>query len=360
MIGGSVDATPGGADEELNLRELWRALMRRKWVLALTVLLVTGGTYFYVSQLTPRYMAETLVRIQTRDARVVNIEGVVEELVADAATMESEIEFLRSRAFARRLAEDLSLDQDPEFNVALRPEEPSLADYINPLRYLPEEWGCAVAGLLEREPAEGVRFDERALAEALAPELSSINNAAGTVQGRLDAEQIGRSYVIAIRFESEDPAKAARIANAAAEAYMVEQVEEKFRAAERATDWLRERIAELRRELTETEGKIVAYRQENRLVNTEARGNPVTLQLTQLNTQLALAQAQRAESEARLSQVRSLFNSQGGVEAAAKVLTSPLMVALREQESDLQRQMSELATTFGERHPTMVALRADA
>ena len=60
------------------------------------------------------------------------------------------------------------------------------------------------------------------------------------------------------------------------------------------------RIADLRGELTETEGKIVAYRQENRLVNTEARGNPVTLQLTQLNTQLALAQAQRAESEARL------------------------------------------------------------
>ncbi len=63
MIGGSVDAASGGADEELNLRELWRALMRRKWVLALTVLLVTGGTYFYLAQLTPRYTAEALVRI---------------------------------------------------------------------------------------------------------------------------------------------------------------------------------------------------------------------------------------------------------------------------------------------------------
>ncbi|HET6520453.1 MAG TPA: polysaccharide biosynthesis tyrosine autokinase [Geminicoccaceae bacterium] len=359
IAGGRVDTASGGADEELNLRELWRALTRRKWVLALTVLLITGGTYLYVSQLTPRYMAEALVRIQTRDAQVVNIQGVVEELVADAATMESEIESLRSRAFARRLVEDLKLDQDPEFNVALRPEEPSLVGYINPLRYLPEEWGSAVAGLLEREPT-AVPFDEEALAEALAPELNSVNNATGTVTSRLQADQIGRSHVISLKFESEDPAKAARIANAAAEAYLVDQIEEKFRAAERATGWLRERIAELRAELSETEGKIVRYRQENRLVNTDERSNPVTLQLTQLNTQLALAQAQRAESEARASQVRSLFNSEGGIDAAAKVLTSPLMVALREEEADLQRRMSELATTFGERHPTMVGLRADA
>ncbi len=362
MVGGESEATAGGADEELSLRELWRALMRRKWVLVATVLLITGAAMVHVSQITPRYAAEALVRIQPRDAQVVDLQGVVDELIADAATMDSEIELLRSRAFARRIVEELNLDQDPEFNGALRPEEPSLVDYINPMRYLPEEWGTAVAKLMEPEPEPqpvAPTLDPAVLAEVLAPELAGINSATGTFGGRLQVEQVGRSYVISIKFQSEDPHKAARIANAVAEAYMADQVEEKFEAAQRATEWLRERIADLRTELIDAESKIVEYRTQNRLVDTGRGGNPVTLQLVQLNTQLALAQAQRAEAEARLGQVRSLLNSPNGLQAAVKVVTSTLMTSLRDQEAALQREMSELATSFGERHPTMVGLRAD-
>src|SRR5688500_2286531 len=112
-----------GATEELNLRELWRALMRRKLLLVATIVVITGGAFAYISQQTPMYTAEALIHVQNRDAQVVEIDGVVEEMVADPATIESEIQLLTSRAFLRRNVEDLNLVADPEFNPALRQDE---------------------------------------------------------------------------------------------------------------------------------------------------------------------------------------------------------------------------------------------
>jgi uncharacterized protein involved in exopolysaccharide biosynthesis len=77
LIGGGGEASaPSG--EELNLREIWRALMRRKLVLLGVVVLLTGLTFAVVSRQTPLYTAETLIHVKPQDAQVIQIEGVVE------------------------------------------------------------------------------------------------------------------------------------------------------------------------------------------------------------------------------------------------------------------------------------------
>jgi capsular exopolysaccharide synthesis family protein len=157
---------------------------------------------------------------------------------------------------------------------------------------------------------------------------------------------------------AEDPAKAAMIANAMADEYLVSQVEAKFQAAQRATDWLGKRIQELRGEVLEAEAKIIEYRSRNNLVDTDS-SNPVTLQFFQMNSQLALAQAERAGAEARLGQARAMVNTEGGVQAAALVLNSPVMADLRAQELQLIRKVSELSSDFGENHPQMVTTRGE-
>jgi polysaccharide biosynthesis transport protein len=146
-----------------------------------------------------------------------------------------------------------------------------------------------------------------------------------------------------------------------AEEYLVTQVEAKYEAAQHATEWLSGKIRELRGKVLEAEAKVVEYRSKNDLVDTgpDSSSSPAMMQFTQLNTQLALSQAERAEAEARLSQVRSILSAEGGPETAAKVVDSPLMQSLRDQETELMRRMSDLSSELGERHPLMVNLRAE-
>ena len=350
LIGSGVESSAGASAEELNLRELWRALIRRKLVLFVPVALITLGVFFWAKQQPPMYTAQALVHVENRDAQVIEIEGVVEELVASPATIESEIELMASPAFARRIVQELGLINDPEFAPWLIQEEPSSLDafleLIDPTRYIPEEWWTALQWG-ESEPVEAGPIDQ---------ETRQLNTTSAILGGRLTVEQVGRSYVVALSFLSEDPNKAARIVNAMADEYLVSQVEAKYAAAERAMEWLSERINELRGQVLEAEAKTVEYRTQNNLVNTEAE-NPLTLQFFQINSQLALAQAQRAEAEARLSQARSVLETEG-VGAAALVLGSPLMDSLRQEETNLLRELADLSSVYGDRHPQMMAARS--
>jgi polysaccharide biosynthesis transport protein len=348
LIGTSAGRGADQRSDELNLRELWRAILRRKFVLLATILVITGATYAYISQQTPLYTGQTLIQIQTRDAQVIQVEGVVDELIADPATMQSEIQFLTSPAFLRRMVEQLNLVEDPEFNAALREDadQPSVLELLNPMRYVPQSWLSSVS-VGQQQPGA-----------AASPEEMTLNRVVGTFGSRLLVEQVGGSYVLALSFWAEDAPKAAMIANAISEEYLISQVEAKFEAAERATDWLGKRIQELRGEVLEAEAKIVEYRSRNNLVDTDS-SNPVTLQFFQLNSQMALAQAERAGAEARLGQARAMLETEGGVQAAALVLNSAVMADLRAQELQLTRRISELSAEMGERHPLMVTTQGE-
>ncbi len=341
---------PTGGDE-LNLREMWRALMRRKWIFVATVLVVTGCVFIYSKQQTPLYTSTAQIQVQGQDTNILALDAVVEDLIADPATIESEIERLNSRAFMRRVVQQLSLEKNAEFNPALSGgfDDGSLLEFFDITRYLSADWLRELIGDESLVVDGDAGPDERLSAE--------LERVVDRFSGRFEVAQSGRSYVIALSVTSKSPRTAALIANGAAEQYLQAQVDSKFQASEKAVKWLGTRIEELRGEVLEAEAKIVEYRSRNNIVDTN-NGSPLTLQLTQLNTQLALSHAQRAEAEARLAQTRSLLNN-GGLKEAAKVLTSPLLAELRIQETSLVRRLSELSAEFGGNHPRMVNVRGE-
>ena len=169
---------------------------------------------------------------------------------------------------------------------------------------------------------------------------------------------VSRSYVIKISFRSEDPRRAAMIANGMADQYIFDQLEAKFEATRRATTWLNDRLGELRKKVRDSEKAVEFFRNKKGLVR--GKGTSITTQqLSELNTQLILATSDRAEAEARFLQAKQLLTSKDGVESAAEVLSSPLIQNLKEEEAKVLRRASELSTRYGERHPKMINSRAE-
>jgi succinoglycan biosynthesis transport protein ExoP len=60
-----------------------------------------------------------------------------------------------------------------------------------------------------------------------------------------EARLVG-SYVMEINFQSVNPEKAAKIANAIAEAYIDDELNSKYEETRRASIWLQDRLKELR------------------------------------------------------------------------------------------------------------------
>ncbi|WP_448188438.1 GumC family protein [Azospirillum sp. sgz301742] len=333
------------ANLDVNIANMLRTLWRRRFFLVACLVLAVTVTWVVLSRITPVYSASATVAIDTRRSRVIDFKEVLSQMQPHLVTVFTEVEVVRSRVIAQRVADKLDLYNDQEFNPSLRKE-----DGYSPL-------ASVFALLLE---ARKLIRDEPAPPPP-DPQTQERKMRAGVVDaliGRLSVSPVPQSLVLRLTFNSTDPAKAAQIANAFADAYMTEQLETKFDAVRRASTWLNTRLETLRQNVVASERTVAAYRNSNGLIQNKGQ-LPSQQKLTELNTQLITAQAKRAEVEARVARVEALVRSGRGGDGADEMLDSPLIQRLREQEAMLSREASELELRYAPRHPQMVKVRAE-
>ncbi|KQP36629.1 lipopolysaccharide biosynthesis protein [Methylobacterium sp. Leaf100] len=178
-----------------------------------------------------------------------------------------------------------------------------------------------------------------------------VNIALDTLRTKLGVRRAERTFVIDVYVQTLDPEKSARIANAIGDAYFAEEARARMDAARRASDALSGRLTSLRRGVEEAEGKVVRYREANKLVTTSGRLLS-DQQLSDLNQQLVTATIRTAEAQSRLDQARRMRAGEAGT-SLPEMLQSTEMQNLRQSYASLSRNTAELATRLGERHPAM-------
>ena len=181
----------------------------------------------------------------------------------DSARVESEVEVLRSDSIALAVVKELKLTDDPEFFN----NKPSL-------------WSLIFGGIFG-SPSQDVRN----------------RIAVATLKGNLTVRRVGLTYVLEVSFRSPDREKAARIANAIAQAYVTDQLNIKYESARRASDWLQQRIAELRNQSNTAARAVEQYKEKNNIVDTGPRGLLSDLQVQELNSQMITATAANGGSQ---------------------------------------------------------------
>jgi exopolysaccharide transport family protein len=343
-----------GDDETIDLMSVVGMLRRRKWLILLVTAIGTAAAALLGMQKTPEYTAQASVMVDPRQLQVTNIEQVLTGMPVTTATLATQIGLLRSPSFLAKVMDDLHLFDDPEFNPALLAEPTpaataALPEFLQPLEQLvnrlPVEWLIAT----------GLASQPQPVLESEAPSLAR-ERAVLIFGSQATYANDGASYLISIGFTSPDPYKAAVIANRIAELYLQDQLKGKLSATDKATDWLEQRLQTLREEVRQSDEAVQKFRAENNIVLAEG----VSLneqELSEINRELIAARAELAQQEARLRLVRELRGSEAALESVSEVTSSPMILNLRQQETDLQRQESELRTLYGERHPRMVQLQ---
>jgi succinoglycan biosynthesis transport protein ExoP len=339
------------------LQLLW---YRRKLILAITIFVAIIG-YIQVSEIKHLYSAQSTMLINLPQSQVVDIETVLSRSNS-YDDVSSEIEVLRSRVLAAKVIERLGLLNNPEFNPSLRKPEKSLFDflkYLNPQRWIPAGWKKTIKEAMGRETERVVVAPTSPLQEEEKKLQRQISTATNVLLGKLTVQPIEFSNAIRISFSSLDPKMAARVANEIPEAYIVDQLESKFEATEKANVWLTDQLQELEIEVLESERAVEFYRDERGLA--EGTGTSILdEQLSQLNSQLIIARAELAEVDARLTQLRRLLEGGGqGVETATEVMSSALVQQLRTQEAEALSRASELSVEYGPKHPRMLHGQAE-
>ncbi|MEM9787640.1 MAG: Wzz/FepE/Etk N-terminal domain-containing protein, partial [Pseudomonadota bacterium] len=237
-------------DDEIDLGQLVGTLWRGKLriILAGLVTLCIGVWYAFFAA-TPVYTASAVVALESREQQVMDIESVVTGLSGDQATVNTEVEVIRSRELIERVVLDLDLASDPEFNAELR-EEPFISSG-QIVRFITNTFSGA-----ERQ-------------QTPLSDQATLDSVVDAVLERLSVSNIRQSYVFLIRITTEDPEKSAKIADRLAQLYISDQIRVKLEKTEQATTWLGERVAELQIELEQAEQALKSFSTNTDLVSPE-------------------------------------------------------------------------------------------
>jgi succinoglycan biosynthesis transport protein ExoP len=325
--------SPGG---DLDLLEIGRVIWRRKVIILGTILTLTLAAATLILTLTPKYTAIATVAVNAREQKVVDVESVLAGLPPNAETVQTEIQVLQSRELAARVIDQLHLGQKAEFNPALRPP-PWYLQSVPP----------SLAALLNGKDSSDSASD-----------VADPTSAIDIFLGKLDVAAIGQSRAIAISLQSEDPEIATNAVNALADQYIDAQRQTKLQATERANAWLQSRLEALRTQAEASQRAVEAYRRKSGLLMSEKDVTLPTMEVSELSSQLAVAQARRAETEAQLQQAESAVRSSSGASSVPEVLSSGLIQRLREQEATLMDTEAQYAAQYGSNYPSIATVRS--
>ncbi len=316
--------------EDVDLPTLGRALWRAKgWVLGLA--LGAGVvTFIGLSMVRPLYTSEARVLIENDQpvfTRPASDQGRDQLQTLDEQAVQSQVQVLTSRDLALTVAKELDLPNNPEFAKDAG---------VNLIRRFLNRMGIG------RGSAK-----------------SELEKAADAFEDHLSVYALNKSSVIAIDYTSGDPSLAADAANKLADAYIDWQRNAKLDQTKDASIWLNAQIEELRKRTTESEAAVEKFRASSGLYQ---GSNNVTLnaqQLSELNSQLILAAAQKSEAEARARLIKQMLNDKGDIDATPEVLKSDLIGRLIEQRVQVQRQLAELSATLLPSHPRIKQLTSE-
>ncbi len=161
------------------------------------------------------------------------------------------------------------------------------------------------------------------------------------------------THIITIRAVSEDPELAARVANSLAQAYRDYSIRQNNKKTSETRTFIEEQLRQTSERLKTAERELQAFKEVNGLIALDTQTANTLNKLNTLETDHERARAERAEIEAQLKAIDAAGKGQperltGVMSAAAP--TSPLGL-LRGKLSELNLKRQTLLISFTEKHP---------
>ncbi len=164
--------------------------------------------------------------------------------------------------------------------------------------------------------------------------------------GVVSVEPIRNTQLVLVRFEHSDPALAAEVATAVAQAYVKYNLDSKLKGSRDALVWLKSSVA------------LQNYRVKAGILGIQEQRVLTAQKAQEVNRSHLDAQARRLSIESKLRELNRIAKEQASTDSLTTSIEDPLIGKLKAEMADLQVQRSKLLQTYKDKHPEV--LKVDA
>jgi succinoglycan biosynthesis transport protein ExoP len=339
-----------GEEERTHLRDYWKAVRSRLWLIAGLAILVTTLATVMLLRRHNVYEATARVQVDLETANPLvsskNNSVVVSNPVNDPAYFNTQLQILAGPGVLRHAVKSLNLEHDSVFVAKMnrRPLWKNLERVVGLSGSTPDQFG--------NQQTTDVRVvatkdnGETEEADRLAPFVDTLQRDLNIQPVKETRLQTKETRLIEISYASGDPRMAARIVNTIADTFVMANLEKKTRTGTASGDFLERRIAELQSQVREGEQKLINYGNSNQILSLDPTQNTVVDRLVGLNKQLMEAENDRKLNDAAFRAAQS-----PGAALALAQENSKNIDDTEEKLTELQQKRSQLLVDNTEEWP---------
>jgi capsular exopolysaccharide synthesis family protein len=294
--------------QEVHLSHYWNIIYKR-WKIAIAIVAVVMAGTFLASYLSkPLYRSQVEIQIERENPNQLTVEDLFGIEINDQEFMQTQYVLLKSRGLADRVIREHSLLNDPDFYPA---------------------------GVKGKSPAEIDRLRD---------------SMTGALIGGLEVVPVHGTSLVDIAYVAPTPRLAQKVAEAVADSYMRQNVENKLDAVRQASEFLTRQIATVKNEIDASQDELNKYGETKDIISTADASNVTMVKLNQLNADFTSAQNDLIQKTSAYEAVLH-----GSPDAIAG--TDGLVGALNSELATEEREYASKLSVYRAENPDMVALK---
>ncbi len=305
--------------DETHLRDYWRVIRRRLWVPISVVILAVTLTAIYNLRLPSIYEGVTKIEIEHED-RIANVKDLQINLGGgdDSQYINTQLKILQSPKIAYLAVKALDLEHNNTF--------------------LPQSKEKAQAtGKLEISNGES---DEKA-------EMQRLIGYTDLLLANVDVRPVRDTRLIEIRYRHQDREIARKVADAWADVFIKDSLDNRYAANKKSGEFLERSIAEYRLKLREADEKLLNYRVSHQVLDFGEKENTVMARLTALNQLLLTAETERKN----LQTIYEMSKAASDTSTLPEIQRDTLVQELTRRLSELRQKRQHLLVEYTEEWP---------
>ncbi len=339
-------------EDSINLREIWRIIRKRKWLIVCITVIVTTLVTIEAYRGKSTYKASAFIEIG-KDSPTVRsaASGMViqtdDDLYYPQLSINTNLFRLTSEPLLEDVVADLKLDQNPKFTEPTRRsfwEAVQAVLHRATFKTHEPEPPTTVGGLISGPQGKLARSQEEH--ERLGPFVSMV-------AGGLVAEQVKETRTLKVTFTHTDPIICAAVANAVAQDFIDQNFENKTERFTSASKWLDVTTRELKAKVEHAEQDLTDYTKSHNIFATGASNETLTTdKLTRLHDQTT-----RAETDRMLRQSVHDMVKAGRMSELPAVFADPKINKLQTDLDEERGELEKLELKYGPEYPSIVELK---
>ncbi len=338
--------------DEINISDIIKVLKQHKLLIFTVTSLVFILSLLYTLSIVPTYRAEVTINIDREADKIVSYD-VYEQKAIDQNFYQTQYDVLKSRALARRVIEELGLE---EYYNKPQLEKPFVAEKIGEFKTFIKETVLdplrqTVADLWSTGGESSDSIDDELIDDVSRP-VDQLGDKPVELDflAHLTVAPAKKSNIVHIYYESPEPELAARIVNSLAANYIKMNLESRGDSTQYAEQFLTEQLMIAKSRLQKSEEELVAYAREKKIVNTDDNQSIISGELQ------ALSQAY-TEAQTKLIAAESEYRQKKRVSGNIRLMENSVIQKLKEKKADLETKYSELGQVYKPAYPAMREIR---